>query len=280
MIISDTQSELPIGLFDSGVGGLTVLKALRSALPQENYIYLGDNARLPYGTKSPSTIIRYAAQAAELLLRRRIKLMVIACNTASAIALTSLRQSFPQIPIVGVVEPGAQAACEASKSGRIAVIATVSTIRGGAYQKAIAAINPQAIVTAKACPLFVPMAEEGLINGQLPKLLAEHYLREIFGDSALRPLPDTLVLGCTHFPLLKGVISEAAGPEVKIVDSANTTAQTVLKIFEQGACPPNPQRMTGKVSYLTTDDVLPFVHIGGLFMGENIAESDVERVDL
>ncbi len=276
----DIQAELPIGLFDSGVGGLTVLRALRTALPHENYVYLGDNARLPYGTKGPATIRRYAVQAAEMLMRCKIKLMVIACNTASAIALQVLRQTYPQIPVVGVVEPGAQAACSNSLSGYIAVIGTESTIRGGAYQKAIAEINPETRVLAKACPLFVPMAEEGLVSGRLPELVVEHYLNEIFGESVSCPKPDTLVLGCTHFPLLKETIALVVGPEVKIVDSANTTAQTVLSLFEQGHCLRNRSSRPGRVRYLTTDDVQPFVRVGGLFMGENLSEQDVERVDL
>ena len=206
--------------------------------------------------------------------------MVIACNTASAIALQALRQAYPQIPVVGVVEPGAQAACSSSLSGYIAVIGTESTIRGGAYQKAIAEINPEARVVAKSCPLFVPMAEEGLISGQLAELLAAHYLDEIFGGNAPCPKPDTLVLGCTHFPLLKETISLVVGPEVKIVDSANTTAQAVVSLFEQGICLSNINATPGKLRYLTTDDVQPFVRIGKLFMGENLSEADVERVDL
>ena len=277
--------DLPIGLFDSGVGGLTVLKAIREAMPRENFLYLGDNARLPYGSKSPATITRYALQAANLLVRRKIKLLVIACNTASAIALDILRDAYPQIPVLGVVEPGAQAACTSTRSGLIAVIGTESTIRGKAYQRAIAAINPQAKVIAKACPLFVPMAEEGLVAGLLPRMVAEHYLNEIFATGS-RHIPDTLVLACTHFPLLKETIAEVIetetdGAEINVVDSAYTTAQEVSRIFEQGICPRARNLDTGgQVRYLTTDDVQPFVRLGGLFMGAEISAADVEMVDL
>ena len=279
--------NLPIGLFDSGVGGLTVLKAMREAMPRENYLYLGDNARLPYGSKSPGTITRYALQAASLLVRRQVKLLVIACNTASAVALPILKDAYPEIPVIGVIEPGAEAACTASQTGKIAVIGTESTIRGEAYQRAIAAMRPEARVIAKACPLFVPMAEEGLVSGLLPRMVAEHYLNEIFGGSA-KGLPDTLVLGCTHFPLLKDVIAEVIAAEtdgftVSIVDSARTTAQKVEKLLTQGNGGPLAQpsdQSAGEVRYLTTDDVQPFVRMGSPFMGEAICAADVEMVDL
>lgn len=272
------NSNLPIGLFDSGVGGLTVLAAMRKLMPEQNFLYLGDNARLPYGTKGPQTITRYALQIADLLVKREIKLLVVACNTASAIALGALREKYPNLPVLGVVEPGAQAACLASKTGNIAVIATESTIRGQAYHKAIGKLNPQAKIIAKACPLFVPMAEEGLIDGPLVDSIVAHYLDEIFASprqEAQNLKPDCLVLGCTHFPLLKQSITRVIGEDINIVDSAKTTALAVRDLL--GA---KPNQALGKTHFITTDDVQPFVRVGALFLGENIKPEDVEKVDL
>lgn len=276
------NSNLPIGLFDSGIGGLTVLRAMREAMPLENYLYLGDNARLPYGTKGPSTISRYALQAAGLLVRRQVKLIVIACNTASAVALDALAEAYPDIPIFGVIEPGAQAACANTKSGHIAVIGTESTIRGGAYPQAIRKIMPDAQIKTKACPLFVPMAEEGMVSGEIPEMVARHYLDDFFKQPDISNRPDCLVLGCTHYPILKETIAKVAGPEVKLVDSAYTTAQAVQKLFREGSCAENTGNgpACGQVRYLTTDDVKPFVRLGKLFMGTDLSESDVEKVDL
>ena len=270
--------HLPIGLFDSGVGGLTVLAAMRKLMPEQNFLYLGDNARMPYGTKGPQTITRYALQVAELLVKRKIKLLVVACNTASAIALDALRQQYPHLPVLGVIEPGAQAACLASKTGNIAVIATDSTIRGQAYHKAISKLNPNAKIIAKACPLFVPMAEEGLKDSPLVDSIVAHYLDEIFttpSQTAQNPKPDCLVLGCTHFPLLKTSITRVIGNDINIVDSAKTTALAVRELL--GA---ETKQDFGKTHFITTDDVQPFVRVGALFLGENIKPEDVEKVDL
>lgn len=272
--------KLPIGLFDSGVGGLTVLRAMRKAMPHENYLYLGDNARLPYGSKSPDTISRYALQAAKLLVRCEIKLLVIACNTAGAIALKSLSETYPNIPVLGVIEPGAQAACANTKTGHIAVIGTESTIRGQAYINAIERINPAAKIISKACPLFVPLAEEGLISGPITEMIVKHYLNEIFKQPEA---PDCLVLGCTHFPLLQETIAKVIGKNVQIVDSAKATALAVKKIFRQGKCPENTSEkkdICRQTRYLTTDDVQPFVRLGELFMGDHLSPDDVEKVDI
>ncbi len=274
-----SSSNLPIGLFDSGIGGLTVLQAIREAMPHENYLYLGDNARLPYGTKSPETIRRYALQATRLLVTRNIKMLVIACNTASAIALDELASAYPDIPIVGVVEPGAAAACANSESGHIAVIGTESTIRGEAYLHAIRKIRPDAIIESKACPLFVPMAEEGLVCGEIAEMVARHYLAEIFSQTRV---PDCLLLGCTHYPLLKSAITKVIGTGVKTVDSARTTALAVQKLFKDGRCSENSctPPHCGQVRYLTTDAVQPFVRLGKIFMRAEIRPEDVETVDL
>ncbi len=200
--------DAAIGVFDSGVGGLTVLRSLHERLPREHFIYLGDTARLPYGTKSPESIRRYSIQAAGILRDRGIKCLVVACNTASAVALEALRERFAPLPVLGVLEPGAVAACRASRSGRIAVIATESTVRGGAYQTAIRRCRPDAQVLARACPLFVALAEEGWIEGEIVEAVAHRYLDGLFHGSEA---PDTLVLGCTHFPVFASVLSRQLG---------------------------------------------------------------------
>jgi glutamate racemase len=211
-------------VFDSGVGGLTVLRALREALPDRDFVYLGDTARLPYGTKSQETVARYSLQCAAALVRRGIGRLVVACNTASASALVALRERYPELPVTGVIEPGAQAAVAASVSQHIAVVGTEGTIRGGAYGAAIERCNPMARVTARACSMFVALAEEGWTEGPIAEGVAREYLEPIF---AAADAPDTLVLGCTHFPLLTTAIRRALPPGVRIVDSAATTARAV-----------------------------------------------------
>jgi glutamate racemase len=209
----------PIGIFDSGVGGLTVLRALRQRLPGESFLYLGDTARLPYGTKSPETIQQYARQAAALLMSRNVKAIVIACNTASAYGLRSL--SCLPVPVCGVVEPGAAAACAASRTGRIAVLCTEATAKSQAYESAIRAIRPEARVMAIACPLLVSFAEEGWTEGPVPEAVVRRYLEPHLHrvDS-----PDCFVLGCTHFPLLRPAIQAVVGPAWPLIDSGMAAA--------------------------------------------------------
>jgi glutamate racemase len=269
---SDTTSA-PIGIFDSGMGGLTVMRALMARLPNESFIYLGDTARLPYGTKSGDTVTRYAVQAARALTRRKVKLLVVACNTASAIALPELNEALAPIPVIGVVEPGAEAAVAAAPEGSIAVIATEGTVNGGAYLRAIHARAPNVNVIQQACPLFVPLAEEGLIDSPIARLTAEHYLQGVFANSR----PRALVLGCTHFPVLKSIIAEIAGPNVTLVDSAQTTAEAVAKLLtgnnlartESGA--PNCE-------FLATDSIERFARVGRIFLGR--MPVNVELVDI
>lgn len=272
----------PIGLFDSGVGGLTVLRALQEELPQENFIYLGDTARLPYGTKSKETIIRYALQCTAKLMERNLKLLVMACNTVSSVALPALQQRYPQIDIIGVVEPGAQAACLASKKGNIAIVGTESTIKGKAYEHAILSINPQARITAKPSPLFVAMAEEGLVNGALAESIAAYYLDEIFNHTNKKDIPDTLVLGCTHFPLLKESIQNVVGSSITLVDSAYTTAKAVQELLKKKSLFAKysdslPQK---QITFLTTDDITKFAQIGERFLGFPLKTNSIELVDL
>lgn len=275
----------PIGVFDSGVGGLTVLAALRAALPAENFIYLGDTARLPYGTKSGETVVRYAIQASDALAERGVKALVVACNTATAAALPALRERFDTLPIIGVVEPGAAAACAATRAGRIAVIATEGTVRGGAYQQAILRLRPEASVEAAACQLFVALAEEGWNSGAVAEAAVQAYLAPLFdrrgdrgaGSAAARP--DVLVLGCTHFPVLREAIAQFLGPDVTIVDSAVTTAADVAaRLREEGLAAPGTQN--GKMSLLATDGVDRFARVGARFLGAPIDVRVVELIDL
>src|SRR4051812_29981613 len=195
------------------------------ALPQEDIIYFGDTARVPYGTKSPETVVRYALELTAFLVKRDIKLLIVACNTASAVALNTLKKNFP-IPVVGVIEPGARRAVEMSNSGRIGVIGTTGTIKSSAYSRAIKRLNPDAEVLTKACPLFVPLAEEGWTENDVARITAQTYLHELKEAHV-----DTLVLGCTHYPLLKPVITMTMGPECALVDSAEETARTVAEIL-------------------------------------------------
>ncbi len=210
-----------IGVFDSGVGGLTVLRQIAQRLPNESLLYFGDTARVPYGTKSPQTVLRYARACINILMERGVKMVVVACNTASAFAVETLRAEL-SVPLIDVVEPGAHAAVEKTAQGRIGVIGTAGTVASGAYPKAIARLAPKASVLCKSCPLFVPLAEEGWTDGPVPRAAAETYL-----DELLRAHIDTLVLGCTHYPLLKKVIAQVTGPGVTLVDSAEETARAV-----------------------------------------------------
>jgi glutamate racemase len=267
--VTGRDRDAAIGVFDSGVGGLTVLRALRQALPHESLLYLGDTARLPYGTKSPETVVRYAEQAARVLARRGVKLLVIACNTASAVALDHLAEVFAPLPVVGVVEPGATAACEASRSGQIVVIATEGTVRGGAYERAIRARRPDAVVLQVPCSLFVALAEEGWVAGPIAEAIAHRYL-----DAPLAELPgaDCLVLGCTHFPVLRAAISAAVGPRITLIDSAETTARAVALTLAHHGLNRLPDPASGSADrpwtrFLATDAPARFARVGAVFFG-------------
>ena len=261
----------PIGVFDSGVGGLTVLHELRRTFPGDDFIYLGDTARLPYGTKSAATVTRYSLQCAQLLIRRGIRCLVVACNTASASSLDALRAAYPELPVIGVIGPGAEAAVAASASRHVAVIGTEATIAGGAYQAAIRRLDPAVRVAAAACPLFVALAEEGWVEGEIPAGVARRYLQPLFGGP---DAPDTLVLGCTHFPLLAHAIRAALPSGVRVVDSAATTAAAVRRLVV-----PREGR-DGTVEWLATDDATRFARVGSRFLGDALSASSVEIVDL
>jgi glutamate racemase len=277
----------PIGVFDSGMGGLTVLRALRNQLPGESFLYLGDTARLPYGTKSSTTVQRYALQAARILVDRGVKALVVACNTASAVALASLQQQFAPLPVLGVVEPGAQVAA-ATCRGRILVLATESTVNGGAYQRRLLALRPDLRVFARPCPLLVALAEEGRHQGPLVTLALQQYLQgyadlRLSGErGSASGSFDTLLLGCTHFPVfrdaLREVLDETENPGVALVDSAETTARALADQLSSGNLAAASADIEPTLALMATDGIDRFRRVGGYFLGEPL--SAVELVDL
>ncbi|HEY4126205.1 MAG TPA: glutamate racemase [Rhizomicrobium sp.] len=266
------MNEASIGVFDSGMGGLTVMRALTARLPRESFLYLGDTARLPYGTKSADTVKRYAIQASRALMDRGVKMVVVACNTAS-VALPALQEALDPLPVIGVIEPGAAAALAAAPDGPIAVIATEGTVKGGAYVRAIQA-RGQTPVVQQACPLFVPMAEEGLIDGPIAEAIVHRYLDPLL---ATVPKPKCLLLGCTHYPALKPVIARIAG-DVTLVDSAVTTAIAVEALLREKQLAASGNRVSRK--FLATDAPDRFARVGEIFFGQAIDPGDVELIDL
>ena len=259
-------------MFDSGVGGLTVLRTLIKRLPNEHTIYLGDTARVPYGTRSGEVVTRYALLSARHLASHGIKLLVVACNTVSAHSLPALADALP-IPVIGVIEPGAQAAAARTRGGAIAVLGTPATIASGAYQTALQRLAPLATVVARACPLFVPLAEEGWVEGDVPRLVAERYLLDLRRIGA-----DTAVLGCTHYPLLARTIADVLGPRVAIVDSADATAEAVESLMKaRGLLRPVCDNAT-RHRTLCTDVPDRFRAIAERFLGRPL--QTVELVDL
>lgn len=262
----------PLAVFDSGIGGLTVLKALRERLPGEPLLYLGDTARVPYGTRSDETVLRYAREAAVFLLQRDVKALVVACNTVSAVALDALAKSVP-LPMIGVLEPAVREAARVTKAAKIGVIGTPATVRSGAYPRRLHALRSGATVVQKACPMFVPLAEEGWIDGSVPRMIAETYLSDL-----RRAGIDTLVLGCTHYPLLEPVIAATMGPSVQLVDSASVTADAVAAMLEErDLCAPTRTRSAGE-HFFVTDPAARFREVGATFLGSSIDQ--LERVTL
>lgn len=249
----------PIGIFDSGVGGLTVYRAIRASFPNEDLIYFGDTARVPYGPKSPNTILDYSLQNARFLLQHNIKILVVACNTASAVALPQL-QTLARIPVVGVIEPGAQQAIQKSKNGRIGVIGTMGTVRSQAYGKAILRIAPDFEIYSTACPLFVSLAEEGFDRHPVAKTIAQHYL-SFFDDKDI----DTLVLGCTHYPLLKDVILEVMGANVSLVDSAQAISDHLKSIIN-----PTDETTLGSDEFFVSDNEEQFAQLAAKILGSKL----------
>jgi glutamate racemase len=265
-------------VFDSGVGGLTVLRAVRAALPNESAVYLGDTARVPYGTKSRDSVLRYSLQASRQLVERGIKLLVVACNTASALSLPELRAELAPLPVLGVVEPGAEAAVAASSAQRHLVLATEATVAQRAYTRAIRALAPRAEVEELACSLFVALAEEGWTDGAVAAAAAHAYLGPVTARLGV-DRPDSVILGCTHFPLLAAAIRTEIGPAPSVVDSATATARSVTALLARDALATSA-RGRGDLRLLVTDGAARFARLGSRFLGETFAVSDVEVVDL
>ena len=265
----------PIGVFDSGVGGLTVLDAIHRLLPNEHLVYLGDTARVPYGTKSSDSVVKYACQAAEALVVKDIKALVIACNTASASALPKLCETYPDIPVIGVVVPGAEASVRQTSSHHVGVIATEGTINNGAYHREIAARLPSATVKGVACSLFVALAEEGWCDGDLVESIVAKCLTPILDDAQI----DTLVLGCTHFPALKGAIANVVGEKVALVDSAQTTAMSLKASLADKAMLADAAQVAD-VAFMVTDGVERFSRVAKHFISIPVKPSSVQLVDV
>lgn len=270
--------DAPIGVFDSGLGGLTVARALRRVLPAEDLVYLGDTARVPYGTRSAETVIRYAKTCARLLEGHGIKLLVVACNTVSAVALDILRVEL-DMPVLGVIVPGARAAVAASATARIGVIATSGTVASFAYPRALAGFDSKAEVKQQPAPLLVPLVEEGWLEGEVPRLVVQRYLAPLLVGSDI----DALVLGCTHYPLLEELIAQEAealrGAPLAIVDSGVAAARELESMLpERGLA---TQRTTrGSLRLLVTDRPGKFAEVASRFLGESVEGLDVEQVDL
>jgi glutamate racemase len=270
------RHEAPLGVFDSGLGGLTVVRALREALPDEDMIYLGDTARVPYGTRGASTIIKYALGCSRHMVDRGVKALVVACNTVSAVAPDRLRVEL-DIPVLGVVEPGARAAVAATRTGRIGVLATAGTIASGAYPRAVAQVSTRAEVIGQAAPLLVPLAEEGWTSGEVPRLAIRRYLEPL-----ARAGVDVVVLGCTHYPLLRDLIEAEVcallGPHVAVVDSAYATAQEVRSFLQARDLARGPSSARASVQLLVTDVPGAFLATATRFLGD--AVNEVEQIDL
>ncbi len=261
----------PVGVFDSGIGGLTVAKSLFEILPNENIIYLGDTARLPYGTKSKETVIRYSVEITKFLLNKNVKMVVVACNTASSVALQYLRK-VSSVPVVGVIKPGSRAAIALTKNCNIGVIGTLGTIQSFAYKTQIHKYERDINVFSKACSLFVQLAEDGWTDNRIAELIAEEYLNE-FKKLKI----DTLILGCTHYPILKNTITKVLGKKIKLIDSGEEAAKEVKRLLEQHHIL-NPQKGPGRHKFYVTDFQKKFKEISERFLGQPI--HDVKKVKL
>lgn len=263
--------DLPIGVFDSGIGGLTVLSAIQKRLPQESLVYLGDTARVPYGSRSPETIIRYTQRVAGHLIKHGVKALVIACNTATTYGFESVYKKALEldIPVIGVIQPGAVAACKISNLKSIAILGTTGTISGKQYEKEIHKINPTVKVYGKACPLLVPLVEEGWLNDPVTDMIVKRYIDEI------PEIPNAIILGCTHYPLLQPVFSRLL-PNVTIIDSASVAAESLHQILL------NTMRLSNhtkpRYQYLVTDNLSRFRAVGQTFLSTTL--QDIELVDL
>lgn len=251
-----------IGIFDSGVGGLTVVRAVNRLLPGESVVYFGDTARVPYGSKSPETVIRFSMEDAEFLLGKGIKLLVVACNTASSVSLPALRE-FADVPVIGVIEPGAKTAASLTVNGTVGVIGTLGTISSGAYQKALKSYGTVDRIIAQPSPLLVPLVEEGWLEHRITELVLREYTAPLVSEGM-----DTLVLGCTHYPLLKDPLSRILGPGIRLVDSAESTAEEVASILDSADMRSDSE--TGENSFYVSDIPLKFQEIAQRFLGRAV----------
>ncbi|WP_028453694.1 glutamate racemase [Chitinilyticum aquatile] len=258
----------PIGVFDSGVGGLTVVRALMDRLPFENIIYFGDTARVPYGVKSVATIEHYTQQIADFLIRQPVKVLIIACNTMAAVAADKVRAASP-VPVLDVIEAGARNAVARSQSGGIGVIGTPTTINSNAYARAIHRLNPDSRVYSQACPLFVPLVEEGWLDHPVTRMTAQEYLKPVFVESI-----DTLVLGCTHYPLIKPLLTDITGQRLQLVDSALSIAEQAAQLLQESGLA-NPQHELPDYQYYVTDLPVKFQTIGERFLGRSLNRLDL-----
>ena len=265
------MSELQIGVFDSGLGGLTAVRELMQILPGENIVYFGDTARVPYGTRSRDTIRTFAVQDLRFLLEQDLKAVLVACGTVSSVALPELQQ-MTTIPVIGVVQPTAVAACKATKNKKIGILGTSATVKSGSYQSAIAEIDPEISVTATACPLFVPLVENGYLEGQITELAAMEYIKSL-QDAGV----DTVILGCTHYPLLKPVLSKLFGDGVTLIDSGREAALSLAEVLRKDG--KLSQQSEGKRRYFVSDEVSNFSNIAGMFLERNI-DGQVEKVTI
>ncbi len=265
IIPMNSPQEKPIGVFDSGIGGLTVVRAMMRLLPHENIVYFGDTARVPYGPKSPQVVREYAAQDTDFLVSHKVKMIVIACNTVSSVALEVV-QKHSKVPVVGVIFPGAEAAVKATTKKRIGVIGTVGTIASGAYTNAIRQFDPEAVVVGQACPLFVPLAEEGWIDHKATELIAKEYLFPL----KLQKI-DTLVLGCTHYPILRRVIQNEFDASVTLIDSGEATAHVVGGVLDEHGLR-NPSMEKANVQFFVSDIPHKFAEVGERFLGEKLGK--------
>jgi glutamate racemase len=262
------MNRAPVGIFDSGIGGLTVARAIYEQLPHESTIYFGDTARVPYGPKSPDTVRRYSLEILHWLLGQGVKAVVIACNTSTAHALDALQAESP-VPVIGVIEPGARAAVAAMRRGPIGVIGTVGTIASNAYARAIQAARPGAAVEQKACPLFVPLVEEGWFEHPAAELIALEYLQPL-----KRANVEVLVLGCTHYPLLKPLLQRTMGPDIRLIDSGEETAATVQAVLRSSGLDA-PETATPEHRFVVSDDEARFRVVGARFIGERLGKAEV-----
>ncbi len=271
--ISGPLENLPIGVFDSGIGGLTVLKALTQHFPQESYIYVGDTARLPYGTKSPETVVKYAQSLTAKILERQVKAIVVACNTASTHALKAVQEMAGDLPVIGMVDPAAAAALKVTRSGHIGVMATFGTIKSGAYERAIKSQQADCIVSSVACQMLVALAEEGWADGDISRATLHKYLDPLFEKQSA---PDTLILGCTHFPVFAPLLQDILGSSVTLINSGEAASQDLATYLNTNLTP----HSTPFTEFLVTDDPARFADNAVKFFDNRLLPSDVHLIDI